>query len=673
MVDRSLDGSRLWGTYLFGDYGSARVFGLRRIGTNWAQLPLGSLVGDRNTRISTFGEDERGHVYVADNWGGRIFRIEDDNLTALPTVSPAGGAFIAEQSVKLMCSTPEARIHYTTDGRDPDVSDPSVERSESILVSTNLTLKARAIRADLDPGPIRSEIYRFRVGLRFSPSSGPITNDTLIRIDASTPGTTIWYSTNGVDPKPGSSVQYEGPFPLHGNSELRAIASKPGFDDGATNNYFGLLDFENVVIQTVAGGGSSGYVDGSSFQARFSRPEGICIDSSGALFVADRLNHRIRRISPSGMVTTVAGGARGFADGFSARFSSPVGIAIDGQGNLFVSDRDNLRIRLIRPDGDVSTFAGNERWVITDDFIPFASFRNPAHLEFDTSGNLFVGDYACVRQISPDGMVQTLAGPRTNCCGWSPDIGVGLDSMHRLFLGTSQEFVRWIDPAGLDALYAGSQPGHADTNRLDARFTPLTISGDSISRDIVGDARGNIFITDQHSVRKITATGSVKTLAPNATTGLSTYSFTCAAGICIDSSGTLFVTDAGDHTIKKISIDADFDGVPDVDEHPPLSPETDDRAVDSDGDGQSNADEYISGSDPVDPNSVFHLDAVRLDAVRVRFSWKTRKDRFYRLNSSTEAQTWSPHTQWLISSGPMIQWNVSASERRYFRVEARLP
>jgi sugar lactone lactonase YvrE len=169
------------------------------------------------------------------------------------------------------------------------------------------------------------------------------------------------------------------------------------------------------VVTTIAGDGTAGYLDGQGTAAKFNNPYGLTIDVAGNIYVADTKNHRIRKISTSGAVTTVAGYIlSGFADGSStvARFKNPQSITIDNAtGILYVADTTNNRIRKIATDGTVSTFAGSFAGY-QDDQGTAAYFNTPGGIARDASGNFYIGDYynSVVRKISSTGMVSTYAG-----------------------------------------------------------------------------------------------------------------------------------------------------------------------------------------------------------------------------------------------------------------------
>ncbi len=162
--------------------------------------------------------------------------------------------------------------------------------------------------------------------------------------------------------------------------------------------------------------GQPGSADGSSSLARFNGPDGLAVDSSGNIYVSDYNNHLIRKVTASGVVTTFAGtGSPGNTDGTgtAASFSFPAALAIDGAGNLYVADSANHTIRAITPGGVVTTLAGSPgQSGSTDNTGSLARFNNPLGVALDGAGNILVADTSnqTIRSVTPAGVVSTIAG-----------------------------------------------------------------------------------------------------------------------------------------------------------------------------------------------------------------------------------------------------------------------
>jgi DNA-binding beta-propeller fold protein YncE len=177
-------------------------------------------------------------------------------------------------------------------------------------------------------------------------------------------------------------------------------------------------------VVTLAGG-ARGYRDGPGTAARFGGRAGLAVDPQGNVLVADTYTNRIRRVSPSGLVSTVAGPleqdwafAVGYADGPApeARFHNPRGVAVDRAGDVYVADTANHTVRLISPGENgslvVSTLAGAKEPGFVDGARPTARFNYPRSVAVDSAGNLYVADMGnhAIRQITPQGVVSTVAG-----------------------------------------------------------------------------------------------------------------------------------------------------------------------------------------------------------------------------------------------------------------------
>ena len=302
--------------------------------------------------------------------------------------------------------------------------------------------------------------------------------------------------------------------------------------DSAGNLYVGDVNSNTIKkvdaagqVSLVAGAvGTAGSTDGSGANARFNLPGGIALAADGTLFVADAANATIRRISAAGVVTTVAGTAttRGSADGTTATFSQPQGLALDAAGNLFVADSMNNTIRKITPSGVVSTFAGAAGMMGTADGLGSAArFNLPTGLVIDRSGTLYVSDTTnnTVRKITVGGQVSTLAGLEgvsgsQNGSGggalFNHPGGLAIDASGNLFLAdTGNSVIRRITPAGVVTTVAGLAgiAGLMDGVGIDAYFNQ--------PQALAVDAGGNILVADtgNATLRKIASDGTVTTLA----------------------------------------------------------------------------------------------------------------------------------------------------------------
>nr|WP_294792413.1 IPT/TIG domain-containing protein [uncultured Mucilaginibacter sp.] len=254
-------------------------------------------------------------------------------------------------------------------------------------------------------------------------------------------------------------------------------------------------------VTTVAGNGTAGYADGNGSAASFNQAEGIAIDSKGNIFVADQLNNRIRKITPTGMVETFAGGTEGFKDGTgtSANFYHPIALAIDAADNLYVADMLNNRIRKVTPLAVVTTLAGDGDYASKDGTGTGASIGHPRSIALDAAGNIYVSEFSApvVRKISPQGVVTTLAGNKAS---------------------------KQVSIDGVGASASFYQPGYLTTDRA-----------------------GNIFVCDNWSLRKITPDGTVTTIAPG-----SFFSTTGGpASLSISPSGDIYFT--SDNSIYVLS------------------------------------------------------------------------------------------------------------------------
>ncbi|MDL1948793.1 hypothetical protein FBQ97_03145, partial [Acidobacteria bacterium ACD] len=321
--------------------------------------------------------------------------------------------------------------------------------------------------------------------------------------------------------------------------------------------------------------GGPGWFDGVGSAARFHNPWDVAIDSFGNLYIADEYNHTIRRMTPAGDVTTLAGlaGTHGSADGAgsAARFLWPSGVAVDASGNVYVADSGNNTIRKVTPEGAVTTLAGQAGIQgSTDGSGTAARFLWPSGVAVDASGNVYVADSGndTIRKVTPGGVVTTLAG-RAGSSGsadgagseaqfWSP-VGVAVDASGDVLVADlANNTIRKVTPAGVVTTMAGLAGSHGskDGPGSTARFWE--------PRGTTVDASGNVYVADgrNHSIRRVTPAGEVTTLAGLAAgfgsedgTGISAR-FHHPEGVAADASGSLYVADKYNHTIRKVTAES---------------------------------------------------------------------------------------------------------------------
>jgi sugar lactone lactonase YvrE len=370
------------------------------------------------------------------------------------------------------------------------------------------------------------------------------------------------------------------------------------------------------VVTTFAGSGEFAVQDGDATHASFEFPTGIAIDHHGNLLVSDSRSDAVRMISPSGTVTTIAGsGEPGFIDGLGklAKFSSPAGIVIAPEGSIYVADEENNAIRKVSPIGEVTIFAGNGKKGNADGMGSEATFNYPIDLALDSAGNVFVLDQRnrLIRKISPAGIVTKFAS--TSPSEYEFAYGITSDKNDNIYVSynsgivrkvsTTGEFmaiagpgqsglvdgpvgvsrlaqpsglatdrsgnvyvadfgnrvIRKVFPDGQTVIFAGSgKMGHDDGIASEATFSSPTA--------LTVDSKGNVYVSDDVVVRKVTPEGAVTTVAGQAKFGPLGHNdtvdgpalearFSGLGGLAVDKSDNVYVADSSEARIRKISTD----------------------------------------------------------------------------------------------------------------------
>jgi RHS repeat-associated protein len=267
------------------------------------------------------------------------------------------------------------------------------------------------------------------------------------------------------------------------------------------------------VVTTLAGNGTVGFVNGTGTAAVFNHPVGLATDTAGNIYVADESNNAVRKITPAGVVTTLAGGAQGSADGTgtAAQFYHPTGVAVDVSGNVYVADYLNNRVRKITPAGVVTTFAGSTQGA-ADGTGTAAQFNGCGDVTVDASGNVYVVDRGNnkIRKITPTGVVSTIAGNGTAgaidgpaaTAEFNAPIALTTDQKGNLYICEYlNDRIRRLDPSGIVSTLAGTGT-HGATNGLGSTVTFYTPSAAKF------DPWGNLYIPDHSNnlIRQVVTT-----------------------------------------------------------------------------------------------------------------------------------------------------------------------
>jgi sugar lactone lactonase YvrE len=336
------------------------------------------------------------------------------------------------------------------------------------------------------------------------------------------------------------------------------------------------------VISTFAGTGTASYSGdgGPATSASITFPGDVFVDASGFVFIADTHNHRIRRVSPSGMISTFAGtGIGGFAgDGgpaTSAQINYPGSVSGDALGNIYITDTSNSRIRRVSPSGTISTFAGNA----TQGFLGDGGAATSAELNLPTgvclksSSEIFIADNgnSRIRKVNAStGKISTIAGGGSFIGKDVSPLGVAVTPW-----GISRDVCRGItyftDSTALPPFYGVRMLDSSGNLKVLAGGGVRGYTGDggpassatfaNQPRGVFADSSGNVYIADtsNHVIRKVNASGIISTIAGSGTSGFSGdgLSATLAKlwspqGIFLDSNGDLYIADSGNHAIRKI-------------------------------------------------------------------------------------------------------------------------
>jgi len=350
--------------------------------------------------------------------------------------------------------------------------------------------------------------------------------------------------------------------------------------------FIGVLGEPNEVIKvspggvtTMVAGPASGFSGdgGLATKAAIDGPTGIAVDLAGTVYFIDGGNSRVRKVSADGIINTIAGGGdfRFFGDGGPANnavLNYPIGIALDDNGDVFVSDSSNWRIRKLTPGGLIATVAGNGFPGVIDagDGGPATStsiFNNTGAMAVDDSGDLFISESGDIREVNRAGTITTLVGRPY----WVfPPVAAGLVVDHSGNIYETDQAcncIQKLTPAGPNVIVAGnanpaggSTPVGFSGDGGPAIHADLNISGQPVG--ITMDGAGNIYFADSgnHRVRRVSTDGIITTVAGNGSVAFSGDGVSArSAGLTqpsgIDQMGSLYIADPGSNRVSKVTSD----------------------------------------------------------------------------------------------------------------------
>ncbi|MEO8596040.1 MAG: SMP-30/gluconolactonase/LRE family protein [Candidatus Solibacter sp.] len=464
--------------------------------------------------------DASGNVYIADTFNGRIRRVAGDGTISTFAGTGSTGVFSG---------------------------DGGPARSASLSLPTDVAVDGAG------------NVYIADFG------------NSKIRLVSNGIITTVAGRTNGaplIDGEAAVNARLEGPTGVAPDRSGNFYFVESGLGSGsglAVSDYKVWKVAGSGIMTAFAGNGvPNNSSDGSpAIATQFNGSAGIAVSSNGTVYVSDTVNQRVRVFALNGTVSTLAGtGVAGFNGEIvppkSAQLNRPVGVAVDAQGNWYVADTANSRVRKVQPGGNLFTIAGNGNAAYYGDGGPGTkgSVNQPEGVAVDAQGNVYIADTLdnAIRKLTPEGIITTFAG--TGASGYSGDNGPATQARLRLPKGVA------VDGAG--NVYV-ADTGNSQIRRIDATGYITTVdTGGSLlePRGVAVDRAGNIFIADTGNrvVRRVSAGALVTTIAGNGECcyagdgGLAIEGrLNQPAGIAVDGNGNVYFADPGNGAIRMLS------------------------------------------------------------------------------------------------------------------------
>src|SRR5271157_3160449 len=516
--------------------------------------------------------DSQGNVYAADSGNNIVVRISPGGV--LTVMAGNGAAGYSGDGGPATSTSLNGPMGVAVDSAgNLYIADTGNNRIRKVSGGTITTVAGNGKQAfSGDGGPAASASLWTPSGVAVDSAGNLYIADTLNdRIRKVSGGTITTVAGSGIwgfsgDGGPATSASLYGPW---------GVAA-----DSAGNLY--IADWQNNrirkvtggTITTVAGNGvfASSGDGGSATGASLGNPQGVAVDSAGNLYIADTCGERIRRVS-GGTITTIAGngGVGVSGDGgpaISASLNYPSGVALDSAGNLYIADTANYRIRKVSG-GTIATVGGNGVFSYSGDGGPATSgsLNSPMGVALDSAGNLYIADSANnrVRKVS-GGTITTVAGsgtlgfagdggPATSASLWGPS-AVAVDSAGNLYIADyGNNRIRKVT-AGTITTVAGN--GYGGYSGDGGPATSALLYG---PEGLALDSAGNLYIADTYNnrIRRVSG-GTITTVAGNGNQGSSgdggpatSASLTLPSGVAVDSAANLYIADAGNGRVRKVS------------------------------------------------------------------------------------------------------------------------